>query len=57
MLSGKGGVGKSTVTGQLSFGLAANLLESNKNVYLIEIAKTKKIEYFFKLLKYFRLEF
>ena len=32
VLSGKGGVGKSTVSGQLSFGLASNLLESNKNV-------------------------
>ncbi len=32
VLSGKGGVGKSTVSGQLSFGLASNLLEENKNV-------------------------
>jgi Mrp family chromosome partitioning ATPase len=32
ILSGKGGVGKSTVSGQLSYGLAANLEESNKNV-------------------------
>ena len=35
VLSGKGGVGKSTVSGQLSYGLAANLLESDKNVKIL----------------------
>jgi Mrp family chromosome partitioning ATPase len=37
VLSGKGGVGKSTLTGQLSFGLAANLEADNKNVGVMDI--------------------
>ena len=37
ILSGKGGVGKSTLTGQLSFGLAENLLHENKNVGVMDI--------------------
>lgn len=37
VLSGKGGVGKSTVSGQLSFGLASNLLEENKNIGVLDI--------------------
>ena len=37
MLSGKGGVGKSTLTGQLSFGLAESLLDENKNVGVMDI--------------------
>jgi Mrp family chromosome partitioning ATPase len=37
VLSGKGGVGKSTLTGQLSFGIAANLEKHDKNVGVMDI--------------------
>lgn len=37
MLSGKGGVGKSTLTGQLSFGLADSIANQNINVGVMDI--------------------
>lgn len=47
VLSGKGGVGKSTVTGQISYALSANFESEEKQVYFFKELKLllKSINY------------